>query len=212
MDISGIRRQYKYAKLHRSDMPDDPLVMFEKWLGDAVKSDLPDPTAMIVSTVGEGRIPSQRTVLLKKYDHDGFVFFTNYGSRKAQQIAGNPHVSLLFPWYPLDRQVAVQGTATKTSYKEIVSYFLSRPKDSQIGAWVSHQSRFISARGILEAKFLELKQKFQNGQVPVPDFWGGFRVSIDTIEFWQGGENRLHDRFLYTKRPDGGFDIGRLAP
>ncbi|MFH7096948.1 pyridoxamine 5'-phosphate oxidase, partial [Klebsiella pneumoniae] len=153
----------------------------------------------------------QRIVLLKHYDEKGLVFYTNLGSRKAHQIENNPQVSLLFPWHMLERQVMVIGKAERLSTLEVVKYFHSRPRDSQIGAWVSKQSSRISARGILESKFLELKQKFQQGEVPLPSFWGGFRVSIEQMEFWQGGEHRLHDRFLY-QRESGAWKIDRLAP
>ena len=131
---------------------------------------------------------------------------------KAREIEGNPNVCLSFPWYCLERQIHIQGTASKISSLEVMKYFLSRPKDSQIGAWVSHQSSVISARSVLEAKFFELKQKFAKGEVPVPSFWGGFRVKPRTIEFWQGGKNRLHDRLLYTDNNDGTWKIERLAP
>ena len=155
--------------------------------------------------------PWQRTVLLKHYDAQGMVFYTNMGSRKAHQLEGNPRISLLFPWHTLDRQVHVTGRVEKMSTFEVMKYFHSRPKDSQIAAWVSKQSTRISARGVLEAKFLELKQKFANGEVPLPSFWGGFRVRIETVEFWQGGEHRLHDRFYYSREGDG-WHIERLAP
>ncbi len=172
---------------------------------------MPDPTAMSVDTVSaEGR-QLQRIVLLKHYDAKGFVFYTNLGSRKAQHIAANQHVSLLFPWHTLDRQVHITGVAEALSPLEVVKYFHSRPKDSQIAAWVSQQSTRISARGLLEAKFMELKQKFANGEVPLPSFWGGYRVSFDSIEFWQGGEHRLHDRFLYSRNGEH-WHIDRLAP
>ncbi len=212
MDLTGIRRSYERASLHREDLPDNPLELFQKWLQEAVDAKLSDPTGMVVGTVDKNGMPFQRSVLLKKYDERGFVFFTNLSSRKAQQIEGNNKVSLLFPWYPLERQVHIQGLTSKISLVEVASYFASRPKESQIGAWVSHQSSVISARSVLEAKFFELKQKFSKGEVPIPSFWGGFRVAPVSIEFWQGGKNRLHDRFLYTKLEDGSWNIERLAP
>ena len=211
MDVAHLRREYTRGGLHRDDLPVDPLALFEKWLAQACEAKLPDPTAMSVATVSpEGR-PFQRIVLLKHYDAKGFVFYTNLGSRKAQHIAANQHVSLLFPWHTLDRQVLVTGVAEALSPLEVVKYFHSRPKDSQIAAWVSQQSTRISARGLLEAKFMELKQKFANGEVPLPSFWGGYRVSFDSIEFWQGGEHRLHDRFLYSRNGEH-WHIDRLAP
>ncbi|MFC3913653.1 pyridoxamine 5'-phosphate oxidase [Pseudaeromonas sharmana] len=211
MDVAHLRREYTRGGLHRDDLPVDPLLLFEKWLAQACEAKLPDPTAMSVATVSpEGR-PFQRIVLLKHYDAKGFVFYTNLGSRKAQHIAANQHVSLLFPWHNLDRQVHVTGVAEALSPLEVVKYFHSRPKDSQIAAWVSQQSTRISARGLLEAKFMELKQKFANGEVPLPSFWGGYRVNFDSIEFWQGGEHRLHDRFLYSRSGEH-WHIDRLAP
>ena len=209
--IESLRREYTRCGLRRGDLPAEPLALFERWLGNACEAKLADPTAMVVATVDESGQPYQRIVLLKHYDEKGFVFYTNLGSRKAHQIEHNPHVNLLFPWNTLDRQVMVTGTAERLSTLEVMKYFHSRPRDSQIGAWVSQQSTRISARGILESKFLELKQKFQQGDVPLPSFWGGFRISINQMEFWQGGEHRLHDRFLY-QRESNGWKIDRLAP
>ncbi len=193
--IAHLRREYTKGGLRRRDLPADPLTLFERWLSQACDAKLADPTAMVVATVDEHGQPYQRIVLLKHYDEKGMVFYTNLGSRKAHQIENNPRVSLLFPWHTLERQVMVIGKAERLSTLEVMKYFHSRPRDSQIGAWVSKQSSRISARGILESKFLELKQKFQQGEVPLPSFWGGFRVSLEQIEFWQGGEHRLHDRF-----------------
>ncbi|MEI7383937.1 pyridoxamine 5'-phosphate oxidase [Pectobacterium versatile] len=210
-DIADIRREYTRGGLRRSDLPANPLDLFERWLKQACDAKLADPTAMSVATVDEHGHPYQRIVLLKHYDEKGMVFYTNMGSRKAHHLENNPRISLLFPWHMLERQVIVLGRVEKLPALEVLKYFHSRPKDSQIGAWVSKQSSRISARGVLESKFLELKQKFQNGEVPLPSFWGGFRVVIDSVEFWQGGEHRLHDRFFY-QRQDEGWQIDRLAP
>ncbi len=210
-DIADIRREYTRGGLRRSDLPANPLDLFERWLKQACDAKLADPTAMSVATVDEHGQPYQRIVLLKHYDEKGMVFYTNMGSRKAHHLENNPRISLLFPWHMLERQVIVLGRVEKLPALEVLKYFHSRPKDSQIGAWVSKQSSRISARGVLESKFLELKQKFQNGEVPLPSFWGGFRVVIDSVEFWQGGEHRLHDRFFY-QRQDEGWQIDRLAP
>lgn len=210
-DIADIRREYTRGGLRRSDLPANPLDLFERWLKQACDAKLADPTAMSVATVDEHGQPYQRIVLLKHYDEKGMVFYTNMGSRKAHHLENNPRISLLFPWHMLERQVMVLGRVEKLPALEVLKYFHSRPKDSQIGAWVSRQSSRISARGVLESKFLELKQKFQNGEVPLPSFWGGFRVVIDSVEFWQGGEHRLHDRFFY-QRQDEGWQIDRLAP
>ncbi|MBA0168118.1 pyridoxamine 5'-phosphate oxidase [Pectobacterium colocasium] len=210
-DIADIRREYTRGGLRRSDLPANPLDLFERWLKQACDAKLADPTAMSVATVDEHGQPYQRIVLLKHYDEKGMVFYTNMGSRKAHHLENNPRISLLFPWHMLERQVIVLGRVEKLPALEVLKYFHSRPKDSQIGAWVSKQSSRISARGVLESKFLELKQKFQNGEVPLPSFWGGFRVVIDSVEFWQGGEHRLHDRFFYQRQEEG-WQIDRLAP
>lgn len=210
-DVADLRREYIRGGLRRSDLTENPLDLFERWLKQACEARLPDPTAMCVATVAADGQPYQRIVLLKHYDDQGMVFYTNLGSRKAQQLAENPHISLLFPWHMLDRQAIFLGTAERLSTLEVLKYFSSRPKDSQIGAWVSQQSSRISARGVLESKFLELKQKFQHGDVPLPSFWGGFRVKFDSVEFWQGGEHRLHDRFIYQRQADA-WKIDRLAP
>ncbi|AMO82422.1 MAG: pyridoxamine 5'-phosphate oxidase [Enterobacterales bacterium] len=210
-DVADLRREYVRGGLRRSDLTDDPLEMFERWLKQACEARLADPTAMCVATVDKNGQPYQRIVLLKHFDQQGMVFYTNLGSRKAQQLEENPHISLHFPWHMLDRQVSVLGTAEKLSTLEVMKYFHSRPKDSQIAAWVSHQSSRISTRGILEGKFLELKQKFLQGEIPLPSFWGGYRVKINSMEFWQGRENRLHDRFIYQRQGDA-WEIDRLAP
>ncbi|MEN4765743.1 pyridoxamine 5'-phosphate oxidase [Pantoea agglomerans] len=209
--IAHLRREYTRGGLRRKDLPEDPIALFEQWLSQACEAKLPDPTAMTVATVDEQGQPWQRIVLLKHYDAQGMVFYTNLGSRKALQLAHNPRISLHFPWHYLERQVMVLGEVEKLSPLEVLKYFHSRPRDSQIGAWVSKQSSRISARGILEGKFLELKQKFQQGEVPLPSFWGGYRVKFHTMEFWQGGEHRLHDRFIYQRDHDG-WKIDRLAP
>ena len=158
--------------------------------------------------------PFQRIVLLKNVDDDGFIFYTNLGSRKAQHLEHNQKISLHFPWHPMERQVHITGTVEKLSAIENMKYFTSRPKESQLAAWASKQSSRISARSVLEGKYMELKAKFAEGKIPVPTFWGGYRVKVDTIEFWQGGEHRLHDRFVYSKQDTStsNWDISRLAP
>ncbi|WP_418139742.1 pyridoxamine 5'-phosphate oxidase [Oceanimonas smirnovii] len=211
MELADYRREYLQGGLRRNDLPDAPLALFETWMQQAIAAGVPDPTAMVVGTVDEQGQPYQRIVLLKQVDEQGFVFYTNMGSRKAAHLNQNPRISLLFPWHSLERQVHVTGRVEKLAATEVMKYFSSRPKDSQIGAWVSKQSSRISARGLLEAKFLEMKQKFASGEVPLPSFWGGFRVKFDSVEFWQGGANRLHDRFIYQREHDG-WVISRLAP
>lgn len=211
MDIADIRREYNKGGLRRKDLQADPIAQFNFWLQQAIDAGLSDPTAMTVATVDESGQPFQRIVLLKNVEADGFVFYTNLGSRKAQQIAHNNKVSLHFPWHPLDRQVHITGIAEKLSAFENMKYFTSRPKESQLAAIASRQSSRLSARGVLEGKYLELKEKFNKGEIPVPTFWGGFRIRPVSIEFWQGGEHRLHDRFIY-EREQGEWQIDRLAP
>jgi len=211
MDLSDIRREYLKGGLRRKDLQENPVDQFNLWLQQAVDAGLTDPTAMTVATVDENGQPFQRIVLLKDVDDSGFVFYTNLASRKAQQIEHNSKVSIHFPWHPIERQVHITGTAEKLSAIENMKYFSSRPKESQIAAWASKQSSRLSARGLLEGKYLELKKKFEKGEIPVPSFWGGFRIKVESIEFWQGGEHRLHDRFIFT-RGENGWDIERLAP
>ncbi|OCH05436.1 pyridoxamine 5'-phosphate oxidase [Aliivibrio fischeri] len=211
MELEDIRRDYSLGGLRRADLPQEPVDLFELWLKQAVEAKLTDPTAMTVATVDENGQPFQRIVLLKHFDKTGFVFYTNLSSRKAQQLEHHSKISLHFPWHPLERQVHITGTAEKLTALENMKYFTSRPKESQIAAWASKQSSRLTARAALEGKYLELKQKFAKGEIPVPKFWGGFRIKIDSIEFWQGGDHRLHDRFLYSKDQND-WQIDRLAP
>lgn len=212
MKLADIRRSYTMDKLDLDKLHADPFVQFELWLKDAVDAELPDPTAMCVATVDASGQPSQRLVLLKDMSSKGFVFYTNLGSRKASELEQNPKVSLHFPWHPLERQVIVYGTAERVPTSQVMSYFLSRPKESQLAAWASEQSRPISTRQVLMQKFAEIKHKFEHGEVPVPSFWGGFLVKPHQIEFWQGGEHRLHDRFMYKLQADNSWAIERLCP
>lgn len=212
MKIADIRRSYTMDKLDLDKLNADPFLQFEAWLKDAVAAELPDPTAMCVATVDASGQPSQRLVLLKDVNSKGFVFYTNLGSRKASELEQNPKVSLHFPWHPLERQVIVYGTAERVPASQVMSYFLSRPKESQLAAWASEQSRPVSTRQVLMQKFAEIKHKFEQGDVPVPSFWGGFLVKPHQIEFWQGGEHRLHDRFMYKLQTDHSWAIERLCP
>ncbi|MFH0782211.1 MAG: pyridoxamine 5'-phosphate oxidase [Pseudomonadota bacterium] len=213
MDVSQFRREYLKGGLSRADLNTDPVLQFSAWFEQARKTEVADPTAMVLATVGGNGRPSQRTVLLKYFDQKGFVFFTNFESRKAMEIAGNAQVSLLFVWLELERQVMINGVAGKISVAESAKYFMSRPKESQMAAWVSSQSHPLTSKQILMQKFQEMKTKIGEGKVPLPSFWGGYRVEPVEIEFWQGGQNRLHDRFLYTKERDAGiWTINRLAP
>lgn len=211
MDLADFRKEYSDRGLRVAELNPDPFAQFSAWFIQATELAVHEPNAMTLATVDESGMPYQRTVLLKYYDAEGFVFFTNYGSRKASQIALNPQVSLLLPWLTLERQVIIQGRAEKISSAESLRYFMSRPRDSQIGAWVSNQSEVISSRKFLMQKLAEMRTKFQQGEIPLPSFWGGYRVVPQAIEFWQGGPARLHDRFLYRKNP-AGWQIERLAP
>lgn len=210
-DVSDLRRDYGRAQLDLEDLLPDPIAQFTRWFGEAVAARIVDPNAMSLATASAAGETTLRTVLLKGYGDDGFLFFTNLESTKAQQIAENPHVSLLFPWLALERQVIVNGTAARMKMADVARYFISRPRESRIAAWASPQSRVIDARRMLEAKFEEMLRKFGQGEIPVPSFWGGYRVTPKTIEFWQGGRNRLHDRFLYS-RAGAEWRISRLAP
>ncbi len=193
-----------------SDVDSSPVVQFSRWIEQAVSSDVPDANAMTLSTVGKDGRPSARVVLLKYYGEEGFAFFTNYESKKGRDLAANPHTVLHFFWPQLDRQVAVYGKVEKTSREESEKYFLSRSVESRIAAWASNQSRVIESRKFLDEKFEELRAKF-DGDVPLPPFWGGFRLTPDRFEFWQGRQNRLHDRICYSLE-NGMWKITRLSP
>lgn len=212
MDIGHIRKDFtQHAPLEREALCESPFEQFEQWLQAAMSAEIAEPNAFSLATVSASGQPSQRTVLLKFFDAQGFVFYTNYQSRKAQEMAENQRVSLLFPWYSLQRQVKIEGMVEKVSQMQSLHYFLSRPVESQIGAWCSAQSRVIESRDVLMQQFAKLKEKFKNREVPLPEFWGGYRVNPTVFEFWQGQSNRLHDRFLYTKT-EIGWAISRLAP
>ena len=211
-DLSQLRKEYTGKSLRRKDLSHDPIEQFKTWFSQAEELQVVEPNAMSLATVDETGQPWQRAVLLKGIDQRGFVFFTNFGSRKAKQIEGNPKVSLLFPWISIHRQVAVTGTAKKIPATESLRYFITRPFGSQIGAWSSRQSSVISSRSILEAKLDEMKRKFKKGDVPLPSFWGGYRIAPSSIEFWQGGNNRIHDRFLYSREQDSDWALNRLSP
>ena len=211
IDVGSLRRSASGLQLEREDLDDDPIRQFAAWFSQACDGEQLDPNAVALSTVDQAGRPAVRTVLLKYFDSRGFVFFTNHGSNKAAQIEGNPNVAMLFFWRESGRQIIIRGTAAKISTKETLKYFATRPRGSQIGAWVSAQSSVISSRSLLEAKFDEMKRKFADREVPLPSFWGGYRVTPAEIEFWQGRTNRLHDRFQYTLARDN-WTIARLAP
>jgi pyridoxamine 5'-phosphate oxidase len=212
MDLEQIRREYLLGGLRREHLHDNPFRQFDIWMEQAMASQIPDPTAMVLATVDATGQPDQRIVLLKQADDRGFVFYTNYASKKASDIAANAKVSLHFPWHMMERQVRVNGTATRLSSAESLKYFVSRPPESQLAAWASQQSSRISSRSFLLAQFERMKEKFAEGKIPLPDFWGGYRVVPSRFEFWQGGASRLHDRFEYRMTTSATWDIGRLAP
>ncbi len=215
LDPAAMREHYRGAGLLESDLAATPFAQFTHWFEEAVTSGLHEPNAMVVSTVDEAGRPHSRTVLLKGYDERGFVFFTNYGSRKGRQLAANPAVSLLFPWHPVDRQVIITGTVRRTGRDETAAYFRTRPHGSQLGAWASHQSEVIGSRAELDRMYAELADRYPpNEQVPVPPQWGGFRVTPDAVEFWQGRANRLHDRLRYVRTPEpaDSWRVERLCP
>lgn len=211
MDITNLRKDYCQTGLNREDLSETPFAQFHKWFEQAQVAGLDEPNAMSISTVSAQGLPSSRTVLLKIYDEKGFVFFTNYNSKKAQDIEQNPNVALLFPWLPLERQIRITGQVEKISTKESFAYFTSRPKGSQIGAWISPQSKIIESRNFLKQKLAEMKTKFSNGDIPLPSAWGGYRIIATKFEFWQGRTSRLHDRFVYLKDGED-WTINRLAP
>ncbi len=212
LNLENLRREYLQGGLDLEDLSTNPIEQFNRWMTQTVAAEIPDPNAMTVATVDASGQPSQRIVLLKNVDEKGFVFYTNLRSRKAQELKQNPKVSLHFPWHFLERQIKVCGVVEALSTTEVLKYFVTRPRDSQLGAWASQQSRTISSRAVLMQQFESMKNKFAKGEIPLPDFWGGFRVKPHQIEFWQGGANRLHDRFQYNLNADGTWKIERLEP
>ena len=212
-DIENLRKEYSASTLDVGDVNEDPLLQFGNWFGEAMAAQLPEPNAMILATSTPDGMPSARTVLLKAADEQGFVFYTNYESRKGKVLERNPRAALVFLWLELQRQVRVEGLIEKVSREESEAYFISRPKGSQIGAWVSPQSQPIAGRDILEAKTIELERQYAGAEyLPLPPNWGGFRVRPTLLEFWQGRPERLHDRFRYTLEGDRTWTIDRLSP
>ena len=209
--IADIRKSYSLAGLRRADLDASPVRQFQKWLGDAIQAQLLEPTAMTLATADPAGRPSARVVLLKAVDDRGFVFYTNYRSRKARELAKNPNASMVAFWAELERQVRVNGTVDRVSRAESDAYFGSRPRGHQLGAWVSSQSEVVGGRAVLEERLKEFEARYP-GTVPLPEFWGGYVLSPVELEFWQGRPNRLHDRFRYLKQPDATWRIDRLAP
>jgi len=214
MNIRDLRNEYCQQVLKRDELHSDPIELFRLWFNQAVQVEITEPNAMILATIDSMCKPDTRTVLLKAFDSDGFVFYTNYESKKAVQMDNNPWVSVTFPWYALERQVIINGKISKVSTAESLKYFLSRPRGSQMGAWVSQQSQVISSRSVLEAKLREIQTKFAKGEIPLPAHWGGYRIKPQQIEFWQGGTNRLHDRFRYLRiiEDEDRWQIDRISP
>ena len=208
-DLSNLRKEYLQSGIIKEDLSQNPIEQFSLWFSQAMEADIIEPSAMSLATSDDSI--GIRTVLLKYFDERGFVFFTNYESKKSKQIQNNPQAAFLFPWLALERQVKIIGSVEKITKLESFKYFSSRPKDSQLGAWSSQQSSKISSRSVLAEQFASMKKKFSSGEIPLPDFWGGYRVIPKSIEFWQGRENRLHDRFIY-ELSSGQWTISRLSP
>jgi pyridoxamine 5'-phosphate oxidase len=211
LDYAGFRHEYIGGGLRRSSLDPDPIKQFESWFTAAFNAHILDANAMTLATCVDAK-PSARVVLLKDFDERGFVFFTNYASGKGEQLEKNPNAALVFYWMEVERQIRIEGKVEKTSREESEEYFHSRPFGAQLGAWASPQSQVIDARRVLQARLEEMKQRFPEGQIPLPPHWGGYRVKPDRIEFWQGRPDRLHDRFRYTRQKDGSWRIDRLAP
>ena len=212
-DLGALRREYGDAGLDTPDLDPDPIAMFHRWMQDTIDAGIHEPNAVAVATVSADGRPSSRMVLLKGVDERGFVFYTNLDSRKGVDVAANPGVSLLFPWHDLQRQVRVDGTATRVGQAESEAYFASRPRESQLGAWASPQSQVVASRVALDERYDDVVGRFgEDGEVPLPPYWGGLRVRPETVEFWQGRKGRMHDRLRYRRDADGAWAVDRLAP
>ena len=213
-DLARLRREYESAGLEEAGVPPDPMQLFHAWLADAAEAALAEVNAMVVSSVALDGMPSSRLVLCKAADGRGFVFYTNYNSRKALELAARPQVSLLFPWHPLGRQVRVEGTATRTEPAESAAYFATRPRGAQLSAWASRQSAVTPDRAEIEQRIALLEVEYAGREVPCPPHWGGIRVVPEAVEFWQGRADRLHDRLVYRRSADSsdGWTVVRLQP
>jgi len=212
MSIADIRREYARARLDEAHVSPDPVVEFHRWFTQAREAEVLEPNAMTLATATRDGAPSARVVLLKGYDERGFVFFTDYRSQKGTELEQNPQASLVFFWTELERQVRITGTVERTSAQESEEYFRTRPRGSRLGAWVSHQSRVIPSRDLLESGLREVEERFPTDDVPLPPHWGGYRLRPEEVEFWQGREDRLHDRIRYVRKTGGGWRLERLSP
>ena len=211
-DPTASRYEHAARGLRRRDLDPDPIKQFSNWFTAAIEAEIRDVNAMSLATAGRDAKPSVRVVLLKGFDQDGFVFFTNYESEKGVQLEANPYAALAFYWIELDRQIRIAGKTERASRQESEGYFHSRPIGSQLGAWASRQSEVLDGRRVLDARMVEVTERFGDNPIPLPPHWGGYRVKPDTMEFWQGRPNRLHDRFRYRRQTDGSWLIERLAP
>jgi len=212
MSLADLRKSYTLGGLRRADLNHDPIAQFDRWMRQALDGQLVEPTAMTLATVDKAGRPSARIVLLKGVDERGFLFFTNYQSRKGRELLENPRAALVLYWAELERQVRIAGKVTKAPLEESEKYFKSRPRGHRLGAWVSNQSEIIAHREVLERRLATMEAQYPGEEIPLPPYWGGYFVVPDDIEFWQGRTDRLHDRFRYTKQPEGGWLIERLAP
>jgi pyridoxamine 5'-phosphate oxidase len=210
--VADLRNEYTRAGLIEADVDRDPIAQFRVWFGDALAADLHEPNAMTLATATPEGKPSARVVLLKGFDERGFVFFTNYEGRKGGELERNPYAALVFYWGELERQVRIEGGVGRIPEEESDAYYASRPRGSRLGAWASEQSRPVGRRGVLESRLRDLEREYEGRNIPRPPFWGGYRVEPEAVEFWQGRENRLHDRLVYRRTDDGGWEIKRLQP
>jgi len=209
---AGLRKEYRRSTLLEAQVSENPFAQFTKWLDEAVKSQIVEPNAMVLSTASPHGAPSSRVVLLKEWTEKGFVFYSNYKSQKAKQLKVNPAASLLFYWPDLERQIRIEGAITKVSRVESEKYFIRRPRNAQLGAYASEQSAVLPERSLLEKQYKEFESRFHGQEVPCPSHWGGYLLIPKLYEFWQGRENRLHDRILYTKESKKNWELSRLSP
>ncbi len=210
--LADTRNEYLRSSLSESDVGSDPIYFFEKWYAEAIDSDVKEPNAFVLSTLGEDAFPDSRVLLLKGLEKGSFIFYTNIESAKGQELKKSPRAAMLFFWPELERQIRITGVADMLSDEKAREYFQSRPRESQLGAWSSHQSQEIPNRNVLEERYAEYEKKFDGGPIPKPDFWGGYKISPIKIEFWQGRKSRMHDRIVFRKQDNGSWQTARLSP